>query len=61
MEINRSINGREYSITVDLEHFNAPEKRWVAYCNGVDIPEEVGSNPTEAVRKLEMKILNLAS
>ncbi|MGI6576169.1 MAG: hypothetical protein ACOX3A_10140 [bacterium] len=57
MEIIRQINGKEYTITVEFEHRNVPSKRWVAYCKQVDLEEEVGANPNEAVRKLEIRII----
>ncbi|HHY36563.1 MAG TPA: hypothetical protein GX518_02610 [Firmicutes bacterium] len=57
MELRRRINGREYVIEVALEPRNAPAKRWVAYCTGAGFREEVGKSPTEAVRKLERRIL----
>ncbi|HHW55746.1 MAG: hypothetical protein WAQ41_09120 [bacterium] len=57
MELRRRINGREYIIEVELEPRNAPAKRWVAYCSRAGFQEEVGRSPTEAVRKLERRIL----
>ena len=61
MELQRRINGREYTITVNLEARNAPNKRWVAFCKETGLPEEVGATPAQAVRKLERKLVQTAS
>jgi hypothetical protein len=61
MEFKREIKGKNYKINVGFELRNALAKRWVATCEQLGCLEEVGSNPMEAVRRLERKIIAFAS